>query len=838
MESHLQQNKKIIYVTAFFSGVAGLVYEALWYREFALRLGNTAQASALVLAAIFGGFAVGNCIFGRLSGRLVRPLFVCAVIETGMAFCGGMTLMIREGRGAFALSSLFLLMVVTAVLMGGGLPLLLQSLREVLQAALQRKAPALYGLNTAGGMFGAFIGGLCLPPLIGIRGSFLVAILINLGLGLLIGIQSARSGAEVDFDNDLGNQFFEKPSSASFGLSSGNSSHVLLWLAAFSGFGTLAFEVLSTRMFSLVFQNSVYSFSLILIITLLSLTLAAVCVRHLMLQGSDPNRLIIQALVGVGLWVPIEVILFTKTIGLQALSPESNSLSYLFKMLALTTGLLLPAIMMSGLILPLCWVLDRQKHRSEGWRLGSLLTANTLGGVVGALFSGFFFLPYFGLWQAFGVIAFVYLWASVFAGRSLCKVVDKKPFRKTFATVALVFPVLLFLPVFSSQHLEQGESLLHFEQGAESQVAIIETASGNRILKVNNSYSLGSSEAEVVERRMGQLPLLIHPNAKRVAFVGLATGITASAVYDHPLEKVSVIELLPEVVRGAAWFKKENRGLLESFRNNPAYELIVADGRIALPEDDSLFDLIISDLFVPWHAGASSLYSLEHYQTAARRLSPDGLYAQWLPLYQMSSKEFKIIEETFSKVFPNVSLWRGNFSSGMPIVALIGSKQKIHIDREALATRLNRIEGADPFLATPDDMMLLYAGEMDKKDRVSVLQAGQINTDDLPIIEYLAPISYLTQNRMVGKDLADFFLESAHFAGDWQRHALAGTALYQAAVSKNLKQWEKRVVFLNQASQKVSGSRYLGKIKRALQVSGLVSEDLFQKREIALRRKD
>ncbi len=835
MNTHCKQKNRVIYATAFCSGVAGLIYEVLWYREFALRLGNTAQASALVLAVIFGGFAIGNLLFGWLSERVDRPLFVCAAIEIAMAFCGGMTLIAREGGGTFALSSLFFLMLLTAILMGGSLPLLLQSLRESLQQARQSKAPVLYGLNTAGGMFGASIGGLLLPPLIGIQGSFLIAILINLCLGLWMGIHAVRSGAEAGFGKSHRASSSSNPPFAS----SGASNHFLLWLAAFSGFGTLALEVLSTRMFSLVFQNSVYSFSLILIITLLSLALAASGVRHLMLKGIDPRLLVTRALVGVGFLTPTVVILFTKAIGLQALSPENGSLSYLLSMLALTTGLVLPIMVTAGLILPLCWVLDRHEHGSEGWHIGSLLTANTLGGVVGALLSGFFLLPYFGLWQAFGVLALGYMTAGILAGRSSYQVAGKPPFRSAVVTAALVFPAILFLPVFLSQYLERGDSLLHFEQGADAQVAVIKTASGNKILKVNNSYSLGSSEAEVVERRMGQLPLLIHPNAKEVAFIGLATGITASAVYDHPLEKVSVIELLPEVVRAAAWFKTENRGLLESFRKNSAYELIIADGRTALPEEDSLFDLIISDLFVPWHAGASSLYSLEHYQTAAQHLSSDGLYAQWLPLYQMSSTEFRIIEKTFLRIFPHVSLWRGNLSSEFPIVALIGSKQAIQINREALASRLNRMtESSDPFLAAPDDMMLLYAGELGVEAGDSAFQWGQINTDDYPIIEYLAPISYLTQDRLVGTQLADLFSESTHFLSDWENHAIAGAALYQAAVSKNLKQWEQRIIYLNQARREVSGSRYLEKIERALQVAGLLTEDLSQNKKVVLRRKE
>lgn len=806
-------NKTLIWIVAFFSGVAGLVYEVLWFREFALRLGNTAQASALVLAAIFGGLAIGNYAGGRGTNRSSRPLRGYAAVELGMSLCGIGVLFFREGGGSFTLPVLFFLLVGTAILMGCTLPLLLQSIPTE-NRKLGREGSTLYGMNTAGGMFGAAFGGLVFPMLIGIRGSYLVAIALNLTLAVVTAWMAnkgvyggSRKGQEIGRLTGLKHQTLS-PSS-------------ILLLAALSGMGTLALEVLWTRMFSLVFQNSVYSFSLILILILLSLALSAAWVGLLTRKGGDPIRILWRSMSVVAISIPVGAWAFVQVSQLESLFSGASPTGYVLKMILLTASLLFPAMISAGMVLPLCWVIDRRLKQVEGWQMGSILSLNTLWGVLGAMSAGFILLPQFGLWPSLGMISTGYAIGAIITVRSLSDRKNHSHYPGLVTAAGLVFSVLLLWPSLPIQQLKPGEKLLYLEQGAEAQVAVVQQRSGGRELKVNNSYRLGSSAAEVEERRMGQIPLLLHPEPKSVAFVGLATGITASAVYDHPVEDVTLIELLPEVVRAAAWFESENRSILK----DPRWKLVIADGRIAIPKGDKPLDVIISDLFVPWHAGTSALYSLEYYQDAADRLAQEGIYAQWLPLYQMSMREFQIIVKTFGHAFPHVQLWRGNFSPEFPIVALIGSKKPLVMDRERIASRLNALKDhrdtADPFLSTTDDMMLFFGGGLEKND--PLFQDGYLNTDDHPIIEYLAPISHIAKKRLDGPELADLFVRVAQNEDRWENHALAGSRLFQAAVTAAQRQFDQRVVYLRRASELVKGSKRLDEISRALKVAQPVS---------------
>jgi len=807
--NHNSKQKPLFLGIAFFSGVAGLIYEVLWFREFALHLGNTAQAAALVLAILFCGLALGNALGGQCSKRVTSPLRAYALIELLMAVCGLGVLSLKAQNEAFALWPLFCLLAGVAFLMGATLPLLLQSLPG-LANKLGREAPLLYGLNTLGGMFGAAAAGFILPLWLGVKGGFLCAILINLLLAIVSGGLSFLSqnlrmqGTETSIAADSATDFELIPKN-------------LLYIAAFSGMGTLALEVLWTRMLSLVFQNSVYGFSFILVAMLFALAVAATWTGRLVQQGQDPVLLLQRCLSIVAFSIPLGVLLFVKSSHLESLFLESGPAIYVLKVFLLTVALLFPAMIAGGMILPLCWRILKQQHKQSGLFLGHFMSANLVGAVLGSLSAGFLLLPRIGLWPALGLIAFFYALAAIYLARTRPEIKrGRRPLA--WSHLALVLPLLLLLPFFETQALKAGESLLYLQQGAAAQVAVIETRHGGRVLKVNNTYSLGSSKAETVERRMGQIPLLLHANPKSVAFVGLATGITASAILDHPVERATLIELLPEVVKGAAWFERENRGLL----HDPRVEVVIADGRIAIPKSDTLFDVVISDLFVPWHAGATALYSLEYYEQAASRLAEDGFYVQWLPLYQMSEREFKIIWRTFQEVFPHVSLWRANFSTAYPIVALMGSRRAVSLDRGVLEKQLLRLQGVpggDPDLNTVDDLMLFFAGSGAQLS--PFFEDAVVNTDDRPYIEYLAPISRIYRRQLTGELLASRFVQFAQASESWRDHALAGAYLFQSKVSGDRKNFDARIAALKAASKLVPASARLSRIDRALQVSGM-----------------
>src|SRR6185369_4726801 len=110
---------------------------------------------------------------------------------------------------------------------------------------------------------------------------------------------------------------------------------------------------------------------------------------------------------------------------------------------------------------------------------------------------------------------------------------------------------------------------------------------------LNNFYVLGGTASTGDERLQGHLPLLLHPAPKRVAFLGLGTGITAGAALLHPVERVAAIEIVPEVIAAARdHFNDANLGIITS----PRAEVITDDARNFLGASARRFDVIIGDL--------------------------------------------------------------------------------------------------------------------------------------------------------------------------------------------------------------------------------------------------
>src|SRR5262249_7748751 len=198
---------------------------------------------------------------------------------------------------------------------------------------------------------------------------------------------------------------------------------------------------------------------------------------------------------------------------------------------------------------------------------------------------------------------------------------------------------------------DASETLRATIDGPGGIVTVVDTKDDVQ-LRLDTFYTLGGTGSAANERRQGLLPLLLHPNPRRVAFIGLATGITASVAPALGVRDTTVVELVPEVARAArTHFGMWNDRLLE----RQDVRLVVDDGRRHLGATDTRFDVIVSALFIPWHAGAGSLYAREMYATAARRLTPGGIFCQWLPLYQLTREEFDVITRTFLAVFPYTS---------------------------------------------------------------------------------------------------------------------------------------------------------------------------------------
>src|SRR5262249_33136275 len=134
----------VISLLFFLSGASGLVYEVVWFKQFAHVWGNSALAMAAVVGSFLLGLGIGAALWGRFADRVARPLIWYGLCE---GLIGILAILIpyeihqlRRGLAAiypfcqdrptlFYIAQFLLTLIVVGppcLLMGGTLPLLVK----------------------------------------------------------------------------------------------------------------------------------------------------------------------------------------------------------------------------------------------------------------------------------------------------------------------------------------------------------------------------------------------------------------------------------------------------------------------------------------------------------------------------------------------------------------------------------------------------------------------------------------------------------------------------------------------------------------------------------------
>lgn len=819
------------HVLAFASGAAALVYEVLWTRQFISLFGATAPAVSATLAAVFLGFAVGNAVVGKRSARWSRPLRAYGILEVCIGLAAVLTIpllgtyehvfpVIYERfsghpvvflvvKTCLAVAALF----IPSFLMGGTLPLLAQAL-VTSPRKFGETGSGVYAANT----FGATVGALSVPfyllPTFGANWSYGAAAAVNVLIGLLalwLDRGSQKTGVEVKPDGRDKASPHAAPAPA----------WMLNSLAFLSGALVLALEVIWTRMLAQVHENSIYSFALVLAVFLMGLAGGASIARALLSRRWEPRKILGFAWLSAGLFVFGSPHLFYfLTDGLRYANDFGPLASLATLGFALST--MLPPTLLAGMILPLLMEMTAATRGGPaGSLLGRLLAVNTAGAIVGPLVATYAVLPGLGLWVGIAVIGLVMIAAGEAALMG--------PFKSRLAAVSglALFALLASLVVGGGTFdlprarikRDGDEKLLRLEEGSHGIVAVLENADGNRWMLLNNFYTLGGTASAVEERQQARIPIFLHPAPRRVAFLGLGTGITAGGALLPTVEKVVALELVPEVVTTArSDFDEANLGLLKDSK----VEVINEDARIYLKAGRRDFDVIIGDLVVPWRSGESSLFTKEHFQTARGALAPGGIFCQWLPMHQLSEEQFQIVVATFLDVFPRATLWRGDFFPDAPALAIIGHTNPI--DAGTVDATVEQLESfcaeTTPILSAVGGLWLYLVGPLDPADPQFV--NAKRNRESEPWIELLSPS---TSSGSKSPRQAPFVGENLYrFMEKVRARPVAGSPLERLS-PEHLK-WRQSGAILWEASMLLSAGREDEANARAAEALASVPEGL------------
>ena len=739
----------IIYAIALIlfliSGVAALFYQVSWTRQMGGLLGNTVHTTAYVLFSFMMGMSIGYWISGRKCTE--RPLLWYGLFElTAAAWAFVVPLLLRASASTFlagidsgplnfyALARIafcFLVLSPATVCLGATWPMIVR----FLSSDSHKLLPWSYAINTVGAILGSLFGTTVLLVAAGV----VVTSYIGAVLSTLCGISAVL----------LSRFSLEKPVQGSNNARLEQSSAVSIpsywWcLVAMSGGGILALEVLYLRLFSLVFHNSAYSYGLTIAIFLLALALGSVITKFFNTRIPATSLAAFACTYG-GLCIGLSVIAFVYVTNFSYFVTNSFQF-YLLKGAGLVAGIVLPPVILLGIILPVSWRAMNEVQLSAK-QISNLTALSTLSGAVGALCASFI-LPRLGLWMSFGLVASVFLGAGV-----LLFIRQRQRLHLLILVVSLIVIGLVCRDVvLVSSTLKPGDKLLQRWETAYGWIDLISEPDNSFQIRQNLHYGFGSTTRSVRrDYRQGHIPLLLHRDARSVLFLGMGTGQTASAALSYEqLKSITVCELIPEAVEAARGLET-NRGLL----NDPRVNIQIGDARKFLRDSGNQYDVIVSDLFVPWESHTGYLYTVEQYRAGLRALGEGGLFCQWLPLYQLGSDDFEIIANSFATVFPCTTLWWAELDTNRAVVGLIGSRAPLDFFETPAAQGK---AGSDPLakkydveLSTGNGILSLYLGDWQSSPSVA------LNTEEYPRIEFSAPIHHVNNSKLRGRRLENYF---------------------------------------------------------------------------------
>ncbi|MDQ7052152.1 MAG: fused MFS/spermidine synthase [candidate division KSB1 bacterium] len=747
------------------SGATGLVFQIVWLYRLALLFGNAVYATSATLAAFFLGLAAGGWFWGKMASRVQRPLTLYGLLELGIALSAVLWLygwQVYQNHYADLVAALpasrpvltttklifsMTLLLLPTSFMGGTLPILVHYVGRM-KWGPARRGTLLYAFNTLGAAIGVLFAGFYFMAQYGVNATYLLA----MGLAAFTGLMAVVIDRLVSTEISAPTKALSAPSpkrASDRRMKNGAlgeppfSYMEMRLLAIVTGLLALALETLWFRMFAQVLQNSVYSFSAILIVFLLAIGLGGV-VAHFLIRLQFPSRQTMKTLLIIGaILIGLSPFLFDElTRGLNYIALRASWPLYLWNIFTLGAIIVFPPVLLVGAVFPYLLKIAPDIEHSPGKITGRLVLFNSLGSTLGPILAGFVLLNTIGLWASIQLIAFTYIALALYLDRPARSL----PHWKSTVVGSLLFFIVMLILAPPLVKLKKGEQLLHLWQGSDGMVSVVKSEN-NLEMRLDNYYTLGDTRSALVEQMQGHIPLFIHPQPKQILFLGMGTGITAGAALKHPVERVVTVELIGNVIHAAQqYFSPWTNGLFRDFR----VRIIADDARNYLLGSREQFDVIIGDLFTPWHAGTGSMYTVEHFQQARSRLAPKGIFVQWLPLYQLTPQSFYTIAKSFAEVFETVTLWRADFSFVKATAALVGQSAGAKLQHDALLQNVRYILSTrnDPSSENQHHMAgLFYMGNLQALG--AHLSNVPLNTDDRRTIEFHAPI--LSQEANAGK---------------------------------------------------------------------------------------
>ncbi len=699
--------------------------------------GNTTLATSTILASFMAGLSIGSYYWGKhIESRPGRSLFFFGCLETCIGtsalfisyiikFVTPLEMWISQTTdlGYYTQIIRFFLcfgvLIVPTFFMGGTFAVIG---RHVISKEhnFGRDTAVLYGLNTAGALIGTFLTGFFMIKAFGHNGCLAFAVALNLSVGaiaILTDLRIQRRGT----DPDIAEKKQRATGMAHFQPSRTVANLILIGLGL-SGFCGMAYQVLWTRLLILIIDNSVYSFSIILMAFLAGISLGSLMIAPVFRILKNP--VIVFGLLEIG--IAISAFFFPFFINHKTKGPNESYLSFLFFTVPL--GMLLPTVLM-GMAFPIAAQIYQSRKNAVGRSLGTVFAMNTAGSVLGVLAACFFFIAYLGFQKSAVILPVLNMALGVIILVSQLR--PKPRYAMTGTMILLTVTGIQAMPpdYFFSKYaeLEPKSNLIFFKESIATTATIFERPDNSRALYLNGIPEVDTGRLSMKTfKLMGALPGLIHKNPENALMITFGAGI-ASGTTSHFVNRIDCVDLADQALEIAKYFSFANDKIYE----NKKFFLQIDDARHFLKNARKQYSIIISDATHPRVYDSWVLFTQEFYRLVKNRLEDDGIFLQWVPFHGLELKQYLGIVNTFSNVFEHTSIW--NVGRGYSL--LLSTPETLRIDFHAFQQKLFQKEIRESMgrggLNNPFEILAYFAmGE--KKIKELTASFPMIMTDDSP----------------------------------------------------------------------------------------------------------
>jgi spermidine synthase len=419
----------------------------------------------------------------------------------------------------------------------------------------------------------------------------------------------------------------------------------------------------------------------------------------------------------------------------------SPSVYFFFQFLLCSGIMLIPTILM-GATFPVVSKKVTASFDEMGRWVGNAYFFNTFGAIIGSFSAGFILIPLFGVRMAAVIAACLNILVAL-TMITLSKTRLKGAFIGIlilcFATplaVALLskeeeWPISYYIAqrykdYGAFQEAMKSVTVFVDKDYKEGRVKLWKTADGFLLLQAGGKIEGTGSDDMVNTLLLAYLPIAFHPEPKSFLTIGLGAGVTLQAAKEHVKD-----QYLVEI----------NRGVLDAIsRFGPpgllnGVEVIVNDARNFLLLTEKKFDIISSEPSYPTDSSVGNLFTKEFYDLAVSRLNPDGVFCQWVPYYQLTDDDVRMMIKTFASSFKYMR------SATLPSkeILLLGSNSPFKCNAQEIIKRVNQLNTSG--LALP---YALPTNPEQMQEAALRQQNVPVNTDDRPLLEFHVVMNLLT----------------------------------------------------------------------------------------------